>query len=157
MWTEAVSMGNQPMGARGERWGGVGCGKPGLREAGCPHQDTNAMPWVFRSQTSALGKRNTGLLAPQWQRFSSFTIPVVCWGPGGGGVCVIVDVHVQVCAQADLVVLPSALRRERSRAPTPGVGWGAAAWEGRPAFHGHGSWVARGEYGSTWKTVMHAS
>lgn len=76
---------------------------------------------------------------------------------GGPGGCVIVDVHVQVCAQADLVVLPSALRRERSRAPTPGVEWGAAAWEGRPAFHGHGSWAARGEYGSAWKAVMHAS
>lgn len=39
------------------------------------------------------------------------------------------DVHVQVCAQADLVVLPSALRRERGRAPTLG-GWGWGGVEG---------------------------
>ena len=60
------------------------------------------------------------------------------------------DVHVQVCAQADLVVLPSALRRERGRAPTPGGGGGgggAAAWEGRPVFHGFTNpWIS----GCTW-------
>ena len=123
MWTGAVSVGSQPMGARGQGWGGVWKARPW--EAGRPHQDTNAIPWVFRSQTSALGKRNTGLLAPQWQRFSSFTTPGLCWG---GRRCVVVDVHVQVCAQADLVVLPSALRRERGRAPTPGgVGVGGSS------------------------------
>ena len=91
------------------------------------------MPWVLRRQTSVLGKRNTGLLAPRRQRCSSFTIPVLCWGTGGGGGRFAGDVHVQVCPQAHLGVLPSALRRERGRALTPGVGGGRGGSLGREA------------------------
>ena len=71
-------MGSEPMGARGGVWGGVF--KAMYEEAGRMHQAASAMPWVLRRQTSVLGKRNTGFLAPRRQRFSSFIIPVLCWG-----------------------------------------------------------------------------
>lgn len=135
-------------------WGGVWKARPERGRVPTPGHQRHALG--VQKPDFSTGEKEHRIAGPSVAEIQFLHHPSCVLGARGGG-CVIVDVHVQVCAQADLVVLPSALRRERSRAPTPGVGWGAAAWEGRPAFHGHGSWVARGEYGSTWKTVMHAS
>lgn len=119
MLTGGVSVGREPMGAGGGVWDGVCTARSG--EAGRVHQAANAIPWVLRRQTSVLGKRNPGLLAPRRQRCSP-SPSQFCAGGARGGVAG--DMHIQVCPQADLGVLPSALRRERGSALTPGVGGG---------------------------------
>ena len=73
MLTGGVSVGSEAMGAGGGIWDGVFTVRSG--EAGRMHQAHQAastIPWVLRRQTSALGKRNTRLLAPGRQRCSSF-------------------------------------------------------------------------------------
>lgn len=43
MWTEAVSMGNQPMGARGEGWGGVWKARPKRGRVPTPGHQRHAL------------------------------------------------------------------------------------------------------------------
>ena len=80
------------------------------------------------------GEKEHRIAGPSAAEVQFLHHPSSVLGDGGeGGGSVAGDVHVQVCPQAHLGVLPSALRRERGRALTPGVGGGRGGSLGREA------------------------
>lgn len=88
-------------------------------KAGRVHQAANAIPGCSEGRLQCWeGTQVAGLSAAEVQ---SFTIPVLCWGARGG--CRRGYAYPGLPSGRPGGTTPSALRRERGSALTPGWGW----------------------------------